>query len=65
MKMNTIDTLSIMVIENNDCGAFIGMFSLYARQQGASQIIAIEADKERYEYLKQNCNNAPVTPLNR
>lgn len=48
-----------------DCGAFIGMFSLYAREQGASQIIAIEADKQRYEYLKQNCNNAPVTPLNR
>ena len=48
-----------------DCGAFIGMFSLYARDKGASQIIAIEADKQRYEYLKQNCNNAPVTPLNR
>ena len=48
-----------------DCGAFIGMFSLYARQQGASQIVAIEADKERYECLKQNCSNAPVTPINK
>ena len=48
-----------------DCGAFIGMFSLYARDKGASQIIAIEADEERYNCLKQNCNNVPVTPLNR
>jgi len=48
-----------------DCGAFIGMFSLYAVHNGASQAIAIEADKERYDCLNQNCNGYPITTLNK
>ena len=48
-----------------DCGAFVGMFSLYARDKGASQIVAIEADKDRYDCLKQNCNNHPITTVNK
>jgi hypothetical protein len=48
-----------------DCGAFIGMFSLYARDKGASQIIAIEADENRYNCLKQNCNGHPITTVHK
>jgi len=47
-----------------DCGASIGVFSQYAASQGATKIIAIEADSDTYEYLKINTTkNKKIYPI--
>lgn len=48
-----------------DCGANIGMFSLYALAQGAKKIFAFEAVKETFAILKKNLalNGSPAAIL--
>jgi FkbM family methyltransferase len=48
-----------------DLGAYVGMFSHYALAKGAKHVYAIEADRERYNYLVENTKDYPqITTYN-
>lgn len=42
-----------------DCGASIGLFSLYAMSKNASEVIAFEMDDYLIPYFEQNTNDYP------
>jgi len=48
-----------------DLGAYVGIFSHYALTKGAKHVYAIEADRERYDYLVENTKDYPqITTYN-
>ena len=57
LKINKGDTVV-------DCGASIGLFTNFAANKDASKIIAIEASKDVYPYLKKNTLDASITAVN-
>tara|TARA_R110002050_G_scaffold296221_1_gene455938 strand:+ start:530 stop:1159 length:630 start_codon:yes stop_codon:yes gene_type:complete len=42
-----------------DCGAFIGMFSRFALEKGASKVYSFESEKSHYDCLVKNTKNTP------
>jgi FkbM family methyltransferase len=46
-----------------DIGANIGIFSLYAANNGASKVFSFEPDKINYKYLKENINQNGLNPV--
>ena len=47
-----------------DCGAFIGMFSHFAIQKGASKVYSVESAPSHYNSLIENVKKTPqITPI--
>lgn len=47
-----------------DCGAFIGMFSFFALEKGASKVYSFESEESHYSCLQENTKKTPqITPF--